>query len=260
MVKPKKHLGQHFLKDQNIARKIVNALNPGVSQNLLEIGPGTGVLSKLILEMNAFNFRMIEIDPESVKYLKENFEIKHDQIIEGDFLNISLEEIFSGPFHVIGNFPYNISSQIFFKVLEYKNHIPQVVGMIQKEVAERIVSPPGNKTYGILSVLLQVYYDIDYLFTVPEHVFVPPPKVKSAVVRLTRNQRQQLECNEKELFTLVKTAFNQRRKTLRNSLKIYINSKIRDYDIFDQRPEQLSVNDFIQLTQLLFDRNKILFS
>lgn len=244
-VRPKKNLGQHFLHDQNIARKIVDSL--GDSQpNVLEIGPGTGILTRFLLVRQNINLRLVEIDKESVQYLKKNYpELKH-KIHHDDFLKMDLRQVFTGKFSIIGNFPYNISSQIFFRILEYKNNIPQVVGMIQKEVAERIAAGPGTKTYGILSVLLQAFYNIDYLFTVPQQVFVPPPKVKSAVIRLVRNEQKSLPCNEKLFFQVVKISFNQRRKMLRKSLAGVC--KELPIELAEKRPEQLSVESFIKLT------------
>lgn len=251
-VRAKKNLGQHFLKDQNIARKIVDSLHAEHISNVLEIGPGMGVLTQYLLQRESFTTSVVEIDHESVDYLKQHFPALGDRIISKDFLKLKLEEYFPENFAIIGNFPYNISSQIFFKVLDYKNQVPEVVGMIQKEVAERLATGPGSKTYGILSVLLQAYYDIDYLFTVHENVFNPPPKVKSAVIRLTRNQRQNLDCDEKLFFTLVKAAFNQRRKTMRNSLKQFLTDEtLKANELFNLRPEQLSVSDFENLTRLI---------
>ena len=246
-VKAKKSLGQHFLKDQNIARKIVASLKAESVEQVLEIGPGMGVLTKYLIENKAFTTNVVEIDRESVEYLEINFPELKGRIISGDFLTLDLEKLFDKPFAVIGNFPYNISTQIFFKVLEYRNHIPETVGMIQKEVAERIAAPPGSKTYGILSVLLQAFFTIEYLFTVSEHVFAPPPKVKSAVIRLKRNSTVNLGCDEKLFFTVVKTAFNQRRKTIHNSLKS-INHNPAPHDLLQKRPEQLSVKEFVELT------------
>ncbi len=246
MVKPKKHLGQHFLADQNIANKIVDSLSLDQSQ-IIEIGPGTGVLTKLLLERKDVDFRVIEIDRESVAFLHEEFPALN--VIEGDFLKFNLGECFDGNFAIIGNFPYNISSQIFFKVVDHRNQVNEVVGMIQKEVAERIAAGPGSKTYGILSVILQAFYNIKYLFTVSEGVFIPPPKVKSAVIRLSRNERESLDCDEKLFMRIVKQGFNQRRKTLRNSLKsILVNLEV-DPDMLAKRPEQLSVEEFVLLTQ-----------
>lgn len=248
-VKAKKHLGQHFLTDLNIAKRISDALELETGMPVLEVGPGMGVLTQFLLQNEKYNTSVVEIDHESVEYLRIHY--PQLNIIEGDFLRLKLEELYDKPFCVIGNFPYNISSQIFFKVLEYRNQIPVCVGMIQKEVAERLAEPPGSKTYGILSVLLQAYYDIEYLFTVHEHVFNPPPKVKSAVIRMKRNNRTSLDCDERLFTTVVKTAFNQRRKQLRNSLKILIpkDSALFSLPIMDERPERLSVDQFIELTQ-----------
>ena len=249
-VKAKKSLGQHFLKDQNIARKIVASLQAKEIDQVLEVGPGMGVLTKILTEQPSYITWAIDIDKESVDYLKLNLPAMTDRIVQGDFLRMSFSDLFSRPFAVIGNFPYNISTQIFFKVLENRDLIPEVVGMIQKEVAERIAAPPGSKTYGILSVLLQAFYKIEYLFTVHEHVFAPPPKVKSAVIRFTRNQTMALDCDEKLFFIVVKTGFNQRRKTLHNSLKGLCNGPVSD-PIFQKRPEQLSVAEFVYLTNLI---------
>lgn len=249
MVKAKKHLGQHFLIDKNIAVKIVDSL-PNFDRNTLEIGPGTGVLTQFLLPRLSDKLYLIEIDEESIDFLKIEYPKLGDQLIFGDFLRFDLSKIAS-PFQIIGNFPYNISSQIFFKVLDHRNQIPCVVGMIQKEVAVRLSSPPGNKDYGILSVLLQAFYKIEYLFTVSEHVFAPPPKVKSAVIRLTRNNRESIDCDEKLFFSVVKTSFGQRRKTLRNSLKSKFVDLQTDNEIFNKRPEQLGVEDFINLTRIV---------
>jgi 16S rRNA (adenine1518-N6/adenine1519-N6)-dimethyltransferase len=254
MVKPKKYLGQHFLKDKNIAEKIVNALDENNCEIVLEIGPGTGILTQFLLKKN-FELYVIEIDNESVSYLKENFKELAERIFAESFLDFNFVERFNKNVSVIGNFPYNISSQILFKVLEYRILIPEVVGMFQKEVAERIVSAPGSKVYGVLSVLIQAYYDVEYLFTVNETVFYPPPKVKSAVIKLKRKEIEP-ECNESFFRIVVKTAFNQRRKTLRNSLKSLIDTSISSESIFNLRPEQLTVNDFIGLTGML-KNNKI---
>jgi 16S rRNA (adenine1518-N6/adenine1519-N6)-dimethyltransferase len=248
-VKPKKSLGQHFLTDQNIARKIVDSLDPEI-RDVLEIGPGTGVLTQYLLLRPGINLHVIEIDRESVAYLHQNFpQLKN--IWSEDFLKSPIEQKFAANFSVIGNFPYNISSQIFFKILGIRNRVPQVVGMIQKEVAERIASKHGSKNYGILSVILQAFYDIEYLFTVNENVFFPPPKVKSAVIRLKRNQVEKLPCSDDFFVTVVKTAFNQRRKMMRNSLKSICEEIPEIYA--DKRPEQLSVADFIELTRLIED-------
>lgn len=252
-VKPKKALGQHFLKDLSVARRIADSIDTCPQLPLLEIGPGMGVLTQFLMEKER-PLKVVEIDRESVAYLQDNFPKQlSDNIIAGDFLKMDLQECFNGqPFVLIGNYPYNISSQIFFKMLDNKALIPCCAGMIQKEVAERIASPAGKKAYGILSVLLQAYYDIEYLFTVSEHVFDPPPKVKSAVIRMTRNQRESLPCDEKLFKTVIKTAFNQRRKTLRNSLKPLLGKEAAVYSepIFDKRPEQLTVDQFIELTLL----------
>lgn len=250
-VKPKKALGQHFLTDMDIAFRIADTLADYKSLPVLEIGPGTGVLTRFLLEQG-HDLTVVELDRESVAYLTEHYKELEGRIIEHDFLKLNLDERFGkGPFCVIGNYPYNISSQIFFKVLEYKDRIPCCSGMIQKEVAERMAAAPGSKTYGILSVLLQAWYRIEYLFTVSEHVFNPPPKVKSAVIRMTRNEVSELGCDEKLFKQVVKTGFNQRRKTLRNSLKPLLGNQCELYSdpIFDKRPEQLSVQQFIDLTR-----------
>ncbi len=247
-VRAKKNLGQHFLKDLNIARKIVDSLKAVKVSQVLEIGPGMGVLTQYLLQKEEFTTHVVEIDTESVAYLQEHYPQLSSRIISEDFLKFDLQQLFNEPFAVIGNFPYNISSQIFFKVLDYRNQIPEVIGMIQKEVAERMSATPGNKTYGILSVLMQAFYDIEYLFTVSEKVFDPPPKVKSAVIRMVRNNTQDLGCNEKLFFRVVKTGFNQRRKTLRNSLKSILGEYKIDDDLMAKRPEQLSVEQFICLT------------
>jgi 16S rRNA (adenine1518-N6/adenine1519-N6)-dimethyltransferase len=248
-VRAKKHLGQHFLRDENIAENIAKALPEGTS-NVLEIGPGMGVLTKYLCRGEAClaptGLKVVEIDTESVEYLHKNY--PELTVISDDFLKMNLDNLFDGSFAVIGNFPYNISSQILFKILDHRNAVPCVVGMFQKEVAERIASKHGNKTYGILSVLLQAFYDIEYLFTVHEHVFSPPPKVKSAVIRLTRNRRQHLNCNEQLFFKVVKTAFNQRRKTLRNALSVMFDKNLLTDPIFDKRAEQLTVEDFERIT------------
>lgn len=251
-VRAKKNLGQHFLNDKNIARKIVESLQASGTNKVLEIGPGMGVLTQFLLQNDAYETSVVEIDRESVDYLEKYYPQLKERIISADFLRLNLNNHFQEPFAIIGNFPYNISSQIFFKVLEYRNQIPEVVGMLQKEVAERLAEPPGSKTYGILSVFLQAYYNIEYLFTVHENVFTPPPKVKSGVIRLTRNERTQLDCDEKLFTSLVKMAFNQRRKTMRNSLKSMITSEeLKANPIFDKRPEQLSVAEFEQIARLI---------
>lgn len=283
LVRPKKALGQHFLTDLSVAQKIADALvvesetvggavpeagaepadSATAAMPVLEIGPGMGVLSQYLLGREDIDLRMIEIDRESVDYLLTHFPKAPGRVIEGDFLKMDLKYFFPGTFAVIGNFPYNISSQIFFRIIDHKDSIPQVVCMIQKEVAERIAEQPGSKTYGILSVLLQAWYDIEYLFTVGEGAFNPPPKVKSAVIRLRRNSRTELGCDEKLFKTIVKTGFNQRRKTLRNSLKPLIADKAAreawtpeqsteflSNPVFELRPERLSVEDFVALTKL----------
>ena len=249
MVQPKKHLGQHFLKDENIARKIVASLSPG-TQSVLEIGPGTGILTKHLIDLNIQDYFVIEIDKESVEYLKIKYPGFAEKIIQKDFLKFDLDTVFTSDFSIIGNFPYNISSQILFKVLEYRNKVNEVVGMFQKEVAERIASPSGSKKYGILSVLVQAFYDIEYLFTVNENVFYPPPKVRSAVIRLVRNNTIKLDCDERLFFEIVKAGFNQRRKTLRNSLKKFEIQKTElAINLLSKRAEQLSVKDFEYLTK-----------
>jgi 16S rRNA (adenine1518-N6/adenine1519-N6)-dimethyltransferase len=253
MVRPKKHLGQHFLKDQNIAAKIADALmGHGNYKHLLEVGPGTGVLTQFLLQKE-YEVHAVEMDSESVVYLKRNFIQLTDNLIEGDFLKLDFDELTEGPLCVIGNFPYNISSQIFFKVLDNRNKVPECIGMIQKEVADRIAAAPGSKTYGILSVLLQAYYDIDYLFKVPPGVFHPPPKVDSAVIRLRRNSVEQLDCDEKLFVRVVKAAFNQRRKTLRNALKTFTFATAPDEHLLTLRAERLSVEDFVHITKCIAD-------
>ena len=291
-VRAKKALGQHFLTDQKVARAIVDALItpfpakgwseamassdarpcPCLSEKdgkgleaaggsgepcspVLEVGPGMGALTQYLLEREDIDLRLIEIDSESVEYLLTHFQGMQGRLMEGDFLRLKLEKLFPEKFAIIGNFPYNISSQIFFKVLDYKDSIPEVVGMVQKEVAERIAEKPGSKTYGILSVLLQAWYDIEYLFTVGSGCFAPPPKVESAVIRLTRNSRTDLGCDEALFKTVVKTAFGQRRKMMRNPLKPIALARgkedVLSLPVFSQRPEQLSVEDFVALTNLL---------
>jgi 16S rRNA (adenine1518-N6/adenine1519-N6)-dimethyltransferase len=247
MIKPKKHLGQHFLNDENIARKIIGFLPDGTI-NVVEIGPGTGILTKYILQNKNISSFFLEIDPESVRFLHQTYPEIKGRLINADILEYNLSLI-PAPFTIIGNFPYNISTQILFKVIEYRKVIPEVIGMFQKEVAERVASPPGSKKYGILSVLLQAYYDIEYLFTVSENVFYPPPKVKSGVIRLRRNNIERLECDEGLFFRVVKTAFNQRRKTLRNALKsLNISGPGTLPALMEKRAEQLSVADFVSLT------------
>lgn len=255
-VSPKKHLGQHFLRDENIAQKIVRSLaKKDCYKTLIEVGAGTGVLTKYLLQDPGFETFVIEIDRESVAFLKKNYPQLENKIIEKDFLRFTPDwlpaDCSKSPVAVIGNFPYNISTQILFKVLEYRNQIPEVVGMFQKEVAERIASPPGNKTYGILSVLLQAFYKIEYLFTVNPQVFIPPPHVKSGVIRLTRNNVKKLDCDEELFFKVVKAGFNQRRKTLRNSVSSMFKTEGLQSELLTKRAEQLSVGDFVELTNLV---------
>ncbi len=281
-VKPKKALGQHFLTDLSIAKAIVDALldhfdkvpqlgdkavteatqaaaHASVRYNVLEIGPGTGVLTQYLVDAPNVNLELAEIDDESIEYLRAHYMQFLYTLKKRDFLEVPLEEIFSSPFAIIGNFPYNISSQIFFKILDYLPQVPLVVCMLQKEVAERLASKPGNKAYGILSVLLQAWYDIEYLFTVNENVFNPPPKVKSAVIRLTRNSRTELGCDPVAFKQIVKAGFNLRRKTLRNSLKpllgttVFPRKELPQTDMLNLRPEQLSVDQFILLTNLFIN-------
>ena len=252
-VRAKKHLGQHFLRDLEVARRIAASLPLDSHTCVLEIGPGTGVLTQFLLQNPLIDLTAVELDSESVEYLNHHF--PQLKVIEADFLKMDLKAVFKDKFCIIGNFPYNISSQIFFKMLDNKEAIPCLVGMIQKEVAERMAAPAGSKTYGILSVLMQAYFKIEYLFTVHEHVFDPPPKVKSAVIRLTRNDVAKIDCNEQLFKTVVKTAFNQRRKTLRNSLLPLVekgNPMFAD-PLFDLRPERLDVAAFIDLTNRVED-------
>lgn len=263
-VRPKKQLGQHFLTDQEVAQKIANTVDACPGLPILEVGPGMGVLTQYLLPKGR-PVKVVEIDTESVAYLKEHMPRLGEDILEDDFLRMPLDRIFSGnPFVLTGNYPYNISSQIFFRMLEYRDLIPCCTGMIQREVALRMAAAPGSRTYGILSVLLQAWYDIEYLFTVDEHVFCPPPKVKSAVIRLTRNSVTSLPCQEALFRRVVKTTFNQRRKTLRNNIRPLLTQidteqtgkgiQPKDHTewlaqpLFQKRPEQLSVQDFIQLT------------
>lgn len=265
-VRAKKSLGQHFLTDQSIAKAIVDALGrsgDGCS-DVLEVGPGMGVLTRYLLERDDISLKAVEIDSESVDYLLAHYPAITGRIVLADFLKVSPEAFFKGDFRIIGNFPYNISSQIFFKIIDYRERIPEVVCMIQKEVAERIAEKPGSKTYGILSVFLQAWYDIEYLFTVGSGCFAPPPKVQSAVIRLRRSSRTSLGCDEALFRTVVKTAFGQRRKTMRNSLRPLINKKAERegwsaektaefcaQSVFELRPERLGVDDFVSLTLLL---------
>jgi len=247
-VRPKKHLGQHFLWDKNIARKIVEAFREAPTQQILEVGPGKGILTRYLLETFGNRLYAVELDRESGRYLLEEYPELKGYLIQQDFLAMDFSRYFSGSFSVIGNFPYNISSQIFFRLLEYRNTIPYLVGMVQKEVAERIASPPGSKKYGKLSVLLQAYYDVKVLFQVGPGSFQPPPKVNSSVLRLRRNDTRELGCDEKIFFRVVKQSFNQRRKIMRNSLKSFLlNLNVED-ERLDQRPEQLDVKDFVEIT------------
>lgn len=258
-VRPKKRLGQHFLKDPEVARRIAGTLSVDGPARALEIGPGTGVLTRFLLDDPDLDLRVVEIDGESVDYLRAHFPQLEGRIIYGDFLRMDLGALFGGePFQLIGNYPYNISSQIFFKALEYKDRIPVIAGMIQKEVAERLASPPGNKDYGILSVLLQAWYDIEYLFTVPPGVFNPPPKVDSAVIRMRRNGVSHLGCDEALFRAVVKTTFNQRRKTIRNSIRPLFPAGFPavPHPYLELRPERLSVAQFVELTRWVEEGRK----
>jgi 16S rRNA (adenine1518-N6/adenine1519-N6)-dimethyltransferase len=246
----KKGLGQHFLTDNNIARKIVDSLKGDDYKTLIEIGPGTGVLTDIILNRDLQGYSAVELDKESVDYLLNHYPDHQERFIFADFLKYPLED-HAAPVALIGNLPYFISSQIFFRALEYRDAVSQMVFMIQKEVAERIASPPGNKRYGILSVLLQAYYDIEYLFTVHEHCFSPAPKVKSAVIRLKRNDRSRLKCDHADFHRVVKASFNQRRKTIRNSLKSIFLNLPTESGLLSMRPEQLTVDQFAELTRLI---------
>lgn len=249
-VRAKKHLGQHFLTDKNICQKIAQQFKGFKDCNrVLEVGPGMGALTEYLLERKESEVHVMEIDRDSIAFLKEHFPILENRIYESDFLHTKFETIFGDePFAVVGNFPYNISSQIMFKCLEYRNQIPEIMGMFQREVAWRIAEKPGTKQYGIISVLIQAFYDIEYCFTVDEHVFNPPPKVKSGVIRCTRNDRQTLPCDDKLFIHVVKQTFGQRRKTIRNSLKSIIHNPLFDHPFLTLRPERLSVDDFIELT------------
>ncbi len=251
LVRAKKSLGQHFLKDQNIARKIVDSLKAENISTVIEIGPGMGVLTQYLLQRENITTIPVEIDQESVAYLYAAYPQLKNSLVQGDFLELDLKTISSEKMAVIGNFPYNISSQIFFRVIENRSQVEEVVCMIQKEVAQRIACKPGTKEYGILSVLLQAYYDIDYLFTVHENVFSPPPKVKSGVIRLVRNTTEHLDCDESLFFRVVKATFNQRRKVISNSIKGLTPDINRDHPLLSKRPEQLSVTDFVELTNLV---------
>ena len=245
-VRAKKYLGQHFLKDKKIAAAIVDSLNAGECDTVIEVGPGMGVLTQFLVGRNFPSLKVVEIDAESVEYLQNNIE-GIDQIISGDFLELDLQPM-GRRIAVIGNFPYNISSQIFFKVLDNRDIVTEVTCMVQKEVAERICSAPGSRVYGILSVLLRAWYDIEYLFTVSENVFSPPPKVKSAVIHLKRNTRERLDCDEKLFFSVVKRCFNQRRKMIRNPVKMMISPDAGTMPLLSLRAEQLSVEQFVELT------------
>lgn len=258
-VKAKKHLGQHFLKDETIAQQIAETLTLSTYKNVVEIGPGTGMLTKYLLQRD-INLVAMDLDSDSIVYLNHSFPLEHPEllqrqgtfeVIEADFLQYNVKELFgTSEFAITGNFPYNISTQIVFKLLEIKERVPEFSGMFQKEVAQRICEKEGSKAYGILSVLVQAYYDAEYLFTVPPEVFDPPPKVQSGVLKLTRKKNLSLDCDEKLFYRVVKTAFNQRRKTMRNSLKIFnLSDNLKEDAIFDQRPEQLGVADFIPLTK-----------
>ena len=242
----KKSLGQHFLKDENISRKIVSALTEHSFKNLLEIGPGAGALTRFLLQLNAIDFKAIELDDEKVNYLAHTYPSLKDKLIHKDFLKAEIP--FDNSFIIVGNFPYNISSQILFKILEWKDHVPVVIGMFQKEVAQRIVSKPSSKVYGILSVLVQAFYEVKYLFDVSPSSFNPPPKVMSGVIELTKRTSVPSMKTEKDFFLLVKTAFNQRRKKLRNAVRNLFAEDILQHEIFDKRAEQLSVDDFASLT------------
>jgi len=256
-VRAKKHLGQHFLTDENIARNTVSALlEKDKTSFIIEVGPGTGVLTQFLIN-DVDNFLAMDVDGESVDYLKIKYPEKKDKIVLTDFLEADLQKLAGQKFNVIGNFPYNISSQIMFKVLDNKNNVDYVVGMFQKEVAMRLAEKPGSKVYGILSVLLQAYYDIEYLFTVHENVFSPPPKVKSAVIRLTRNSVQKLDCDEVLFKKVVKTTFNQRRKTIRNSIRTLFNNNDLRHPLLDKRPEQLSVAQFVELTKFVEEQTAV---
>jgi len=250
-VRAKKHLGQHFLNDETIAKNIVEALlEKDKTTTIVEVGPGTGVLTQYMI-ISQDKFIALDVDTESIAFLKEKYSAQKEKVLLADFLETDLIKLAGSKFNVIGNFPYNISSQIMFKVLDHKNEVDFVVGMFQKEVAMRLAEKPGSKVYGILSVLLQAYYDIEYLFTVQENAFTPPPKVKSAVIRLTRNKVQSLDCDEVLFKKVVKTTFNQRRKTIRNSIRVLFNNNEIRYPLLDKRPEQLSVAQFVELTKFV---------
>ena len=252
-VKAKKHLGQHFLKDKGICKKIADQYKSHKGCEVaIEIGPGMGALTEFLMEKKNTEWWTLDVDDESIGYLKEHYPQLGERIVHGDFLKIDpLQLVGNRQFAVVGNFPYNISSQILFRCIEYKDHIPEIMGMFQREVAQRVAEKPGTKTYGILSVLLQAFYKKEYLFTVHEQVFTPPPKVKSAVIRLTRNAIQNLDCNEELFFKVVKASFNQRRKTVRNSVKSMVGNHLVDSIYLDKRAEQLSVDEFVQLTNAI---------
>ena len=253
LVRAKKYLGQHFLTDKNIAAKIVESLRPeNRYTQVLEVGPGMGILSDFLLQKTEYEVSLIDIDTESYQYLQKKYPQLDKRLINADFLDMDFSAFFTGPMAIIGNFPYNISSQILFKVLDNRAQVLEVVGMFQKEVAERCTSKPGSKEYGILSVFLQAYYKVEYLFTVKAGVFNPPPKVLSAVIRLTRNETAELNCDEKLFWQVVKAGFNQRRKTLRNAVSSLINKeKMTDEPLLDLRAERLSVDDFVKLTNMI---------
>jgi len=248
--RPKKSLGQHFLQDENIARKIITSLKAERAGYIIEVGPGNGILTKYFISRKEVPFIAVEIDNEKVEFLRNEFPGKENQIVHSDFLKFDLS-MFTDPVAIIGNFPYNISSQIFFRILDNRNIVTEVVCMIQKEVAERLSTGPGTKTYGILSVFLQAFYKIEYLFKVTPDVFFPRPKVYSAVIRLTRNDVTELDCNEKLFFSVVKACFNQRRKTIRNSIKKITNRQLPYSDLLSKRPEQLNVEQFVELTRMV---------
>lgn len=254
MVQPKKHLGQHFLTDPAIAERIVELLPSGEDMTVVEIGPGTGVLTRFLVQKPFKNYVPVEIDDEAVAHLLKTYPGLRETIIHADFLKLGEKLFMESNLHVIGNFPYNISSQIFFKILEHRKQVNSVVCMLQKEVADRIAAPPGSKTYGILSVLLQAYYDITYRFSVKPGSFFPPPKVNSAVITLIRNQTEALDCDESLFVRVVKTTFNQRRKTIRNSLKTILLTLGDENELLSKRPEQLSVGEFVQLTNFVASR------
>lgn len=251
LMRAKKSLGQHFLNDFHLAGKIVSALDGFEINELIEVGPGKGILTEFLINKPDYKTFLVEIDSELILFLRKRFPSLSEQIFECDFLKLDINKYFDKPLGIIGNFPYNISSQILFRAIEYKNIIKVLVGMFQKEVAERIVSPPGNKKYGILSVLIQAYFNVEYLFTVNEDMFIPPPKIKSAVIRLVRNNVKQLDCDERLFKMIVKTSFNQRRKIIKNSLKSIVKDLPPDFPFIDKRPEQLSVESFVVLTNLV---------